>query len=200
MSVASAPVQLLAKTFDFALLYSIKQFWIQYKSTFTYAQLYAALKENEQLWLDSKQRNCNELTYRTSVQISLKRLCENAGINVHNDVIPYIYELVDYDRFIQYEHEIVKHLHQDLIKFNKIEHKPPNWVNKDNVKDWLLKLLHANQLTYHIIYEPTIMNKLHSHGMESPSITTLCLTDEQLKALARKSIQYGLVQLETATL
>lgn len=187
MSVAGVPVQLMNQTFDFALLTAIKGFWKEYKATFSLAQLITALHENEQLWLASKQRNYNDTTYRTSLHLSLERLTEHAGIVKHKNIIPYLYELVDYAAFQNYEQSLVTTLFPQLIHIQFDEHLVLPFMSERSYQLWLLKQHENQSLNYRITFDS------HADYEQHPCLKVLILTEKQLSYLVRKAIRFNLV-------
>lgn len=187
MSVSGVPVQLLNQTFDFALMCAIKGFWKEFKPTFSLAQLIASLKENEQIWLNSTHRNCNETTYRTSIHLSLQRLVEHAGITIHQNIIPNLYELEDYAQFQHYEQLLVSALYPTLIEVQFEEQLHLPFMSERSYQLWLLKQHEHKNLSYKIKISPFQQEK------EAPCIKILILTEPQLSYLLRRAIRLNLV-------
>jgi|GEM_PF-4227595 len=187
MSVTGVPVQLMNQTFDFALVCAIKGFWKDYKTTFSLAQLIAALKDNEQLWLESGHRNCNETNYRTSIHLSLQRLIEQAGIEVHKSIIPHLYELNDYSTFQNYEKQLVSVLYPQLVEIQFEEQLHLPFMSERSYQLWLLKQHEHNNLNYTIKFCSNAIDE------QTPCIKVLILTSAQLSYLIRKAIRYNLV-------
>ena len=193
MSVAGVPVQIMNQSFDFALVWAIKRFWKEYKPTFSLAQLITALQDNEQLWLNSHHRNCNETTYRASLHLSIQRLIEHAGITWHRNIVPYLYELTDYASFQHYERELVTTLYPNLIKIKFDEQVQLPFMSERSYQIWLLKQHESQNLNYDIILSN------HCANEQSPCIKLLMLTEPQISYLIRKAIRFNLVHFPPFT-